>query len=478
MLSPISEKADMRTGSILFGATLVLASSGCSMRPQLIKHYKSVDTGTSTATLTINGEQATLPKPSELLSGNYTVAGFVTSPPPSPASSPFISRLSDRGQAELITQVGASAKSSEELVASLLKLGEKPTKACSEPGPLRIERRLVLSLSGRHAAPASRFDAIAYVLTLADPKRASFVSWNRFDTQHETVALGTTRMKQNQSATATGFDSDKTTAAATAIAPAKELLSTLNLTATQSRELEETVASSRRFTPITGSLSSGGAALVQQGAVGLDLFGNLTADFTIQFGPGTQTNPAVKDEWIYSASGLFAADGTPQANAGAISLSRCIRRYANSVDPIVATLDASGRLRQVVQGGDTVIEGDDKANYAEIEAVKAASIELIDRAALARVYFTIQRAGKSYNLYDHTEGGDIVFASLDEARNWVRWLRQTGNTEFKGIKLGWLGPPARSGEPVLLKKDEANSLVVHRCESDTGISVRCGMVWK
>lgn len=468
----------MRREMIFISAAFLLASSGCSFRPQLIKHYRSIETTAMATKLTIQGGQAAPATPSELLTGNYTVAGFVTSPPPSPASAPFISRLSDRGQAELIGQVGASAKSSEELVAGLLKLGEKPSKACSDPGPIRMERRLVLSLAGRHAEPSTRLDAMAYVLTLADPQRARFVSWNRFDTQHETVALGTTRMKQSQTAGLTDFDSDKTTVAATAIAPAKEMLSTLNLTATQSRELEETVASSRRFTPITGSLSGPGAALVQQGSVGLDLFGNLTADFTLELNPAAPNAPAVGEEWIYSTSGLFAADGTAQTNASAITLARCVRKYAGSVDPIEASLNASGVLRRVSKGGDTVIEGDDVASYGKIDASGAAKIELVDRAALARVYFTIQRTGKDYNLYNHAEKEDIVFASLDEARNWVRWLRQTGSTELKGIQLGWLGPPTKNGGIPMLRKEEASSLEVRRCESDTGRAVRCGVIWK
>jgi hypothetical protein len=466
----------MRMSIMLIMAGVLLATAGCALRPQLIKHHKSVTSGTANVKLTILGGNAKPTTPENLLASGYTVTGFATQVPPSAASAPFISKLSDRGQAQLIERVGAAAKNSEELTSTLLKLGEKPVRTCNE-GPVRLERRLVLSLAGRHDAPATRFDTMAYVLTLKEPDRVRFISWNRFETLHETVALGTTRMKQNQTAGWKDSDNEKTTAAATAAAPAKELLSTLDLTATQSRELEETVASARRFTPITGTLSGPGAALIQQGAVGLDLFGNLTADFTLELGPGTALAPATAQEWVYTASGLFV-DGKAQSDVAGTAVARCARVYAHSVSPINATLAASGIVRQVSKGDDTVIEGDDAAVYATLPAATAADIELVDRASLARVYFSIKRTGKDYNLYNHADRADIKFPTLDEARNWVRWLRETGNTELKGTKLGWLGPPSSQGGMVLLRKDEAASLEVHRCESGIGPDMRCGVIWK
>lgn len=464
----------MRTQLAIISAGMLLTATGCSLRPQLVKHHEHATLATNEVKLTILGGASSPTSPEEVLGKGYTVTGFVTQAPPTAASLPFISKLSDRGQAELIGRVGASAKSTDELATTLLKLGEKPVKPCND-GPLRLERRLVLSLAGRHAAPSTRFDAMAYVLTLENADRARFVTWNRFETLQETVALGTTRMKQSQSAGWTDFDSEKTTAAATAVAPAKELLSTLNLSATQSRELEESVASARRFTPITGTLSEPGAALLQQGAVGMDLFGNLTADFTIELKVGTQ-GPHVKKEWVYTATGLFA-DGKPQPSVSGTAVSRCGRVYASNVEPIKATLAANGILRTVGKGAETVIEGDDTATYATLPKTTAAVIDLVDRESLLRTYFTIKRPGKDYNLVNHTEGGDILFATLDEARNWVRWFRATGNTSLKETQLGWMGPPNPKGGLALLRKDELGSLEVHKCAS-LADDFKCAFVWK
>ena len=466
----------MRAQLALISAGLLLTTTGCSLRPQLVKHHERATLATNVDTLTILGGTSSPTSPEALLGNGYTVTGFVTQAPPTAASSPFISKLSDRGQAELIGRVGASAKNTDELAATLLKLGEKPVKPCNE-GPLRLDRRLVLSLAGRHAAPSTRFDAMAYVLTLENADRARFITWNRFETLQETVALGTTRMKQSQSAGWADFDSEKTTAAATAVAPAKELLSTLNLSATQSRELEESVASARRFTPITGTLSEPGAALLQQGAVGVDLFGNLTADFTIELKEGTN-GPHVKKDWVYTASGLFV-DGKAQPNVSGTVVSRCGRVYASSVAPIKAKLAANGILRQVGKGAETVIEGDDMATYVTLPAASSVHIDLVDRESLSRTFFTIRRSGKDriyYNLYNHTDGGDILFATLDEARNWVRWFRETGNTSLKETQVGWMGPPSPKGG--LLRKDEAASLEVHKCASLTDKDVKCDVVWK
>lgn len=469
----------MRAPILLVTAGVLLGTTGCSLRPQLVKHHdSSTSPEQAERKLTIQGDGAETIQPAALLDGSYVITGFSAPVPPSAASAPFISKLSDHGQAQLIEQVGASAQNADELTASLLKLGEKPAKACNY-GPLRMERRLVLSLAGRHAAPASRFDSMAYVFELKDAQGVQFTTWNRFDTQHETVALGTTRMKQSQNAGWTDFDSEKTTAAATAIAPAKELFSSLNLTASQSRELEETIASARRFTPITGTLSGKSAALVQQGAVGMDLFGNMTADFTIELKPGTKADPVINRQWLYTAAGLFDA-GKPQPKVAGTTVSRCERTYAWSIEPIKATLTAAGVLRQVGKGGETVIEGDDEASYTKIEAKDAAIIELVDSASLIVEFYTIRRAHPAYdryNLYNLTQEEDIQLPTLDEARNWVKWLRQTGNTELKGTKLGWLGPPI-AGSDGSFRKSEAASLEVYRCESITGPLPKCEPVWR
>lgn len=465
----------MRAQLALISAGMLLITTGCSLRPQLVKHHEHATLAENAAKLTILGGTSSSTSPERLLGDGYTVTGFVTQAPPTAASSPFISKLSDHGQAELIGRVGASAKNADELATTLLKLGEKPVSSCND-GPLRLNRRLVLSLAGRHAAPSTRFDAMAYVLTLENADRARFITWNRFETLQETVALGTTRMKQSQSAGWTDFDSEKTTAAATAVAPAKELLSTLNLSATQSRELEESVASARRFTPITGTLSEPGAALLQQGAVGMDLFGNLTADFTIELKEGAN-GPHVAKDWVYTATGLFA-DGKPQPNVSGTVVSRCGRVYAVSVEPIKAKLAANGILRQVGKGAETVIEGDDTATYTTLPTATSVDIDLVDRESLSRTYFTIKRAGKDYNLYNHTEKQEILFATLDEARSWVRWFRQTGNTSLKETQLGWLGPPNPKGGLALLRKGEAMELEIHRCASEKKENVICGVVWK
>ena len=465
----------MRAQLALISAGMLLTTAGCSLRPQLVKHHEHATLAENAAKLTILGGTSSSTSPEKLLGDGYTVTGFVTQAPPTAASSPFISKLSDRGQAELIGRVGASAKNADELAATLLKLGEKPVSSCND-GPLRLNRRLVLSLAGRHAAPSTRFDAMAYVITLDNADRARFITWNRFETLQETVALGATRMKQSQSAGWADFDSEKTTAAATAVAPAKELLSTLNLSASQSRELEESVASARRFTPITGTLSEPGAALLQQGAVGMDLFGNLTADFTIELKEGAD-GPHVAKDWIYTATGLFA-DGKPQPNVSGTVVSRCGRVYAVSVEPIKAKLAANGILRQVGKGAETVIEGDDTATYTTLPTATSGDIDLVDRESLSRTYFTIKRAGKDYNLYNHTEKQEILFATLDEARSWVRWFRQTGNTSLKETQLGWLGPPNPKGGLALLRKGEAMELEIHRCASEKKENVICGVVWK
>jgi hypothetical protein len=203
----------------------------------------------------------------------------------------------------------------------------------------------------------------------------------------------------------------------------------------------------------------------------------MTADFTIEMGPGTDKDPAVKTEWLYSATGLVA-DGKAQPKVADTTVARCARDYAWSIEPIKATLDAAGMLRRVSEGEETVIEGDDTAVYTTLVAPSKATIELVDTASLRVASFTIQRAKKNYNLRNHTESEDIRFATLEEARTWVRWLRETGNTELKGTQLGWGGPPDGTGRMPLLKKSELASLEIRRCESATRSEPQCGPIAK
>ena len=478
----------MRTHSAMLQMAILVALSGCALRPQLVKHHDSWD-DTDDKNLSLNvvggnvssvGNVGKVANPDataafDLLQGGaYTVSGFVSAPPQSASSAPFVTRLSERGQAELISQVAAGSQKTSEWAGALMKFGDKSPKACTDSNTVRFERRLIISLAGRHAYPAARFDAAAYVLKLKDD-RVKFVSWNRFDTLHESVALGTTRLKQSQAFGLTDFDSDKKTVAATAAAPAKELLSTLNLTASQSRELEESVASTRRFTPVTGTLSNEHAAIVQQGAVGLDIFGNLTADFTMEGLIGSGAKPHVKRESIYAFSGLFKADGTAQADTPQISVSRCERSYMASASPVTASLTSAVVVRRVETGSDTAIEGDDKAVFSRVNGSGAAEIELVDSASLRHVYFIITSPHR-VNLRNISGGGDMRFASLDEAANLVKWLRQSGKTKLPDLDLGWFGIGGTLANTPLAKSD-ARVLYVQRCEVQNDGTNQCASTW-
>ena len=468
-----------------FVAVLAISAAGCSLKPQLVKHYstRADSAATSSQTLKVYAGASSFPTAQESLQGGaYSVTAFVTQVPPKQPGGPFVAGLSDRGQAELISQIGRYSETSNALSASLLKAGEKEPQSCSAPGPLKIERRLVLSLAGRHLEPATRFDGVAYVLTLDEKARSKFVSWNRFESTLDNVSLGTTRLKQSQTVGMTDSDSTKTTSAATALVPGKELLSSLNLTASQSRELEETVASSRRFTPITGSLSSASAAIVQQGAVGLDLFGNMTADFTLEMDSSDQNAPAISSEWVYTTAGLFK-DDKPQTGNDKITVTRCERFYASKQDPITATLTASAVARLVTKGKETAIEGDDASTYQYITAAdtNAAKITLVDTGALSRNNFYIAKNLGS-NQFQFLVSNDypteqIVLPSLDQARDLLRWLRLTDKVVLRTIPLAMVGAPDRNGKMPPLKRGQAKTLVVVQCRNKVSTPT-CGVVWE
>jgi hypothetical protein len=99
--------------------------------------------------------------------------------------------------------------------------------------------------------------------------RATFVSWDKFATQYQTVDLGSLSYTQNRE-----IDISLT-------ANAPQGLASAEVAAKNANALQEQLMLRQRFITITGSLTANEADLIQQGAPRIDLAGNVALDVTI-----------------------------------------------------------------------------------------------------------------------------------------------------------------------------------------------------
>ncbi len=463
--------------------------SGC-MSPKLVKHYSNFDNEEKdpVATIEVNsGEDA--PSTDDVAAGDkYYVSAFVT-PVPKKNSSPFILSLSSEGQASVLAELGKLNQTTDSFSKSIFELGASPS-GCAQNDPLRFERRVVFSLAGRHKNPATRFESVIYRIQVSSPpsdpapssaiKASSnpandhnyikFISWNRFETFSETTALGTTAYRQSQSIGLTDFSSDTNSVSAVAGSiPGRQLVDSLTLNASSSREMTENVTSTRRHAPYTNSLLPRQAVIVHQGAVGVDLFGNFAADFTVELDESNTTS-----ESHLLISGLFSQDGSAQRDETKIRATICGKRRAIHSNAVTAELFVSAVLRIATSGGDTVIEGDDTVRYDLIKQSTGEPIKFLLDSDLSRDVYRIGRQkpdGTTEFLDILTQGKNqqgLLISSYEEADSLNRWLRETKRDSIKGIAFSW--PGVRKYDGI-----HARELDVYLCKDL--IAAQCAVVW-
>ena len=219
--------------------------------------------------------------------------------------------LAERGQASLIGQLGAKAKNSSELLASLGKPIKAPAKPDGNVDCTVVQRRVILSVENTSTGPADRISNARITLDNLSGD-AEFQEWTQFATKYETVDLGTLKFNQSRE-----FDLDLTVAPST---PAQQL-GKAEATSKSVNALEENMKLSQRYVPVTGSLSPQRAVLIQQGVPGIDLTGNLAVDLTVKVKPNSA---ATTDTFDFES--IFDDAGAPKATA-TISITRRTSRY-------------------------------------------------------------------------------------------------------------------------------------------------------
>jgi hypothetical protein len=382
------------------------------------------------------------------------VSAFVLDVPEG-ASGKTLSDLPERAQAAAIKAIGASPRTStKDLLAAIgSPIGKKQKKTGDEDQSV-FKKRIVLALvSLTTTAPADRFTfaKLSLVFPELPETQAKFVSWDKFATQYQTVDLGSLSYTQNRELDL------KLTAQAPHGAGGEVDSKTANA-------LQEQAKLSQRYTTITGSLTPNEADLIQQGAPGIDLAGNISVDMTIKV-------PANKDAYTITDFGeLFAEGGkptdpvTPTDPAKLSVSSHSITAPKNQCRDIMADLTLNYVLRHVVEGAGTITESDDVVEF-RIGTLSPVSVTLVPADELKVPTWNLRLNDRILSL-ERVPGAEgnlktqpITFDSYDNGKQFLLWLIKTKPHAIGGRRL--MFPPDRPFNP-----DDSGQLLISRVDAD------------
>jgi len=310
--------------SNLWGFVLaVVFVVGCYPKPELIKRYNSVE-----VTKSQNNNEARL--------------GVFAFEPSDATTQPNIFNLGERAQAELVRSVRETDKDSKGNTQALLAIMGfpivKPKEVSATIDRTRLKRRIVVSIENTSSGPADRL-AAATIIIKSLTGGAKFLSWDKFVSQYQNIDLGTLKFTRTN-------EFALNVKASPPIANAS-----IEGTAKSTMGVEENLAVKERVVSFTGSLNYQEARLFQEGAVGIDLTGNVVVDIEVEV-PHT---PGLSR--VMTLSNLY--DGTGKVSGDKVKLlTQDIKVPIASAD-IKADATLEYLLRKVTSGDGTINEGDD-----------------------------------------------------------------------------------------------------------------------
>lgn len=345
----------MRTALPIAVAALLV---GCS-QPKLLRHYETLVPD---------------PRPS-----NLVLSIFPTNP--AGAESPtLISGLSERGQAELIRTLAAKmpkTAGAKDLAELLQAPPEEERGPCAWAIKDTVKRRLNISLLGDLRRPADRVDKVDFTLTLRTekspegkelPPRASFISWDKFESKNVTYEIGSATVTQSSKLTL-GNSRSKTSNLPES---AGSLVKALDIGAETDRTWEESAKYALTRLSVGSALTPRTARLVQEGGPNVTLFGASSATITV--GLELDRNP----RGVYA---LTLRKQGKMVRSSEVAVQRCDDRFPNSSKEIVADISGSALIREVSSGDGTIPEGDDHARMRRVP-LSGVPVQLIGTKSL------------------------------------------------------------------------------------------------
>lgn len=375
----------------------IVAAGTSACAPKITKRYLTVAGTIGTGCVTLSG------------------SAF----PIEPAGPKTIFDLGPEGQGAAIAAYSAKAESVSNLQAAIAApFTRAPGSGIQDVST--VSRRVVLSIDADHEGLADRLDACTVTLHLNATGPAKFKSWNQLTTKFETIDLGKLNYSQKGTFSA-GLEGS---------APGAGEIDKATLGVTAENSLAEEVLLRQRYVASSGMLTETDATIIQQGAVGIDLVGNVLIDLIVA---ARKTDVAI----LYRAENLLDAKGAPQA-PGDVKVSRRYVRYPVNVTGGWAT-DAKGQCRRrgVTAGTETITESDDAVTYTHPSLTAANPIVLAAEDDL-KVSKWVLMAGDDVLAIQEPDGAnDLQFDSYDGARDFLLWLKATTHGAVNGRTIGF-----------------------------------------
>jgi hypothetical protein len=197
------------------------------------------------------------------------------------------------------------------------------------------------------------------------------------------------------------------------------------------RNLNEEIALRQRIVTSTGALSPQRAEFYQQGAVGIDLTGNVIIDMEVD---------VVRDSIpfrTYSFADLFQSSGGPNAAGNVRPRLQQIIYPEKAVPPIMMRASLEYAVRHVASGDKSIAEGDDRVQYLRGRSDGGVSSILIPAEEMRFVLWGLAASDNFIQIREPGARGAVVLAlsSYEQAEELLSWLQKTAVTRKTGEPL-------------------------------------------
>lgn len=379
-------------------AILLLLVAGC-WGPEITRRYKSATWATTDKSF-------------------VDVSAFVVAPPSSAAPQPAVLQLSAQGQKALIEALAANASDNSKLFTQLSGRfgGDESSSTIDQT---RYHKRVVLSVV-RNAdtlySPADRISGLT--ISLYDLTNGSFVSWDRFSTQYDTVDLGRLTLAKNNQ-----IDLKLTgQAPAGAAAPLGG-----SLDYTTSHNQSEEVLLRQRYVVLTGTLNSKQATLTEQGVMGIDLVGTSTVDVDVT------TDAMPPGNYVAVLGPLRRKNKWTPPDQIIVNWKEFI--FPKSCAPMTFTLRGHYTVRKVENNDDTMTESDDRVVFLRGTTPPSNPIVLVGSKELAALVWRVVSPDDAEVSFEDLQKRPLHFSSYDQATQFLTWLNQTRSLLLAGRTL-------------------------------------------
>ncbi|MBN1271978.1 MAG: hypothetical protein JXB26_06865 [Candidatus Aminicenantes bacterium] len=298
--------------------------------------------------------------------------------------------------------------------------------------------------------PADRISEL--LIKLSGLENGCFISWNRFETQYETINIGSLSLKEsNQAELGVG---------GTALMKkwlGQDVLSvegSLDPRLGYGRELKEELSLRQRYVGFSGRLSPKGADIFMQGVSGIDLAGNFAMDLKIEV-------PSSPRRMKVFLPGITQTEESPLSPEKMTWKTASVVLPASTED-VTCNLSCRYTIRHVLKNSDTIVEGDDHVLFVQGRLDGLDPVVLVRTEELkTRLFYLaahkdaltgeITAAGEKVYLRPLFEG-PVYFADYETASRFLSWLKAVQAIQVAGCPLRFNRRP--------LTKDDLGFLVV------------------